>query len=90
MVTTYNGIGRAIVLLERPLEPPREKKPPTESREDQLDYCRDFFSKFVEYAESYVPAIVDEFCRLYPWQFKDWEKNGVTIGGKINGSKTSC
>lgn len=50
-----------------------------EQREENLDYCRDFFNAFVELAESYVPEIVQEFVEKFPWQHKKWLENGVTI-----------
>ena len=53
-------------------------------REEQLDYCRDYFDDFIEYAETYVPEIVDEFCHEFDWRYKKWLKDGVTVrfGGK--------
>lgn len=83
MTTVFNGVGREIPLPERGLEP---EAPPEEavSREDALEYAMDFFDEFVAFAESYVPEIVDEFARKYPWQLRKWLREGVTVrmGGR--------
>ena len=50
-----------------------------ERREEELDYCRDFFLDFVELAESYAPHIVREFVERFPWQHRKWKKEGVVI-----------
>lgn len=50
-----------------------------EKREENLDYCRDFFNDFVELAESYVPDIVTEFVERFPWKHKSWLKNGASV-----------
>ena len=50
-----------------------------ERREENLDYCRDFFNDFVELAESYAPGIVQEFVDRFPWKHKNWLENGSTV-----------
>jgi hypothetical protein len=53
-------------------------------REEQLDYIRDYLEEFVEYCESYLPYIAEEFIEKWPSQYKRWKKYGYVI--KIGGS----
>ena len=50
-----------------------------ERREEELDYCRDFFRDFVELAESYAPHIVREFVERFPWQHRKWLREGAAV-----------
>ena len=50
-----------------------------ERREEELDYCRDFFRDFVELAESYAPHIVREFVERFPWQHRKWLREGAVV-----------
>ena len=80
-----NGVGRSILLPERPLEPPAEKEPEI-TREDKLEYIEDHLREFVEFAESYVPGIVDEYWDKWPFQRDRWLEFGVVMGGGAHGN----
>lgn len=56
-------------------------------QELQLDYCSDYFREYVEFAESYVPGITEEFCQRFDWRWKKWLERGVTI--RMNGETVS-
>lgn len=80
-VKMQNGAGRWITVYERPMEPPAEKEPEI-TREDRVEYIEDNVREFIEYAESYVPDIVQEFWDQWPHMRRQWLKNGVVMGGK--------
>lgn len=75
-----NAAGRMIQVPERPLEPRPELEPEVD-REDKLDYISDHLKDFIEFTETYVSDIVDEFWRLEPWKVRLWRKEGVVLGG---------
>ena len=51
----------------------------TAPREEDLDFCRDFFSDFAALAEQYVPGIVGEFAARFPRRRARWLREGVVI-----------
>lgn len=77
-----NGVGRSILLPERPLDPPAEKEPEI-TLEDKMEYIEDHVREFIEFAETYAPDIVQEFWDQWPHMRDRWLKNGVVIGGRV-------
>lgn len=59
-----------------------------ETRQEQLDYCFDYFRDFVDFAETYAPDIVKEFCERHDWRYAKWLRGGVVVkmGGGADGN----
>ena len=81
-----NGAGRMIEVPEQPLEPRHELEPEAD-REDKLDYIADHLKDFIEFVETYVSDIVDEFWQLEPWKVMIWRQEGVILGGNKEGQQ---
>lgn len=53
-------------------------------REEDLEYINDFLEDFVEFVETKIPDIVDQFIDLFPARHNYWCKQGYVIipGGR--------